>query len=291
MEKKFDVTEINILDYLKDFSGFRTPLSDFYIKTKRCRILGIYDENKVGKGFLLAEPGEVTEILFVAAENEDPSIKRKLLGRLARSLPSKSEMRWRILENSKDESFAAEFGFRPDKTVHLFRTVGPEDEHAEETIRKYEKLYSFVENHGYRAVSFNELTKAELRQIRNNPDKEFDSYLRPGVLMDDTAGGFSADMSFAALKDGKVAAYTIVRSPDGKSCIFEIICVAKSERNSGVFILPFLSSLKAIIASGAEVALFAIYDNNSKTLDMVKKRFGQLISSDSVQHNMRYIVK
>lgn len=288
METKFDVSEINILDYLKDFSSFRTPLSDFYIKSKRCRILGIYDENKVGKGFLLAEPGEPTEILFLAAENEDTSIKRKLLGRMARTLPSKSEIRWRLLENSKDEAFAAEFGFRHDKTVHLFRTVGPEDEHAEELIRKYEKLYSFVENHGYHAVSFNELTKAELRQIRNNPDREFDSYLRPGVLMDDAAGGFSAELSFAAVKDGKVAAYTIIRRPDAKSCIFEIICVAKSERNSGVFILPFLSSLKTIKSSGAEVALFAIYDNNSKTLDMVKKRFGLLISSDSVQHNMIY---
>ena len=212
--------EISIPDYLIRFSDLRTALSDFYVKTRNCRILGAVSEGKNGKGFLLASQESVTEILFITAEDDDPSVKNALLDHLAGTLPSGSRIRWRIIDSPENETVAEEYGFRKEETVNIFRTVGSDHETAERTLLEYEKLFVLRESLGYRTLSFEKLSKEELSQIRNNPDGEFDPSLHPERLMDDISGGFSPEMSFAAVKDGKVIAYTIVRNSIGKSCIF-----------------------------------------------------------------------
>lgn len=288
---KHVIREINVLEYLKDFSAMRTPLTDFYVRSKPCKIIALYDERGSGRGFLLTEDTGMTEVLFLTAEGGDPGMKKSLLRHLANSLPKGSQIRWRITGSAADEHLAYQFGFYPGETLNIYRTVGAGDERLASVIREYEKLFTFMEKRGYRTVSFEALTAAQLDQIRNDPDGEFDAALRPAALMENTAGGFSPQMSFVSLKGEKVAAYTVVRQPDGKSCIFEIICVAESEKKTGVFILPFLSSLKAMRSSGAEEALFAIYEDNNEPMKIVKKRFAQLILSQSVQHNLLYIVR
>lgn len=283
--------EISIPEYLTRFSDLRTNLSDFYVKTRNCRIIGAAGEEKNGKGFLLAEQGSLTEVLFITAEGEDPSVKKALLDHLTGTLPSGSKIQWRIIDNPGNEKIAAEYGFREEETVNIFHTVGADNETAAKTLREYEKLFVLKESLGYRTISFKKLSEGELSQIRNNPDGEFDSSLHPERLMDDISGGFSPEMSFASVKDGKVIAYTIVRNPLGKSCIFELICVAESERKNGLFILPFYRSLREIIASGAESAIFAVYENNSHMLKLVRKWFSQLIASHTIQHNMVFTIR
>lgn len=287
-EMNIHTEEISIPEYLIKFSKLRTALSDFYVKTRSCRIIGAAGDEK--KGFLLAEQRSDTEILFITAEDEDPSVKKALLDHLTGLLPSGSTIRWRIIDNPGNEKAAAAYGFQDKETVNIFRTVSADNETAVKTLREYEKLYVLKESLGYRTVSFEKLSEGELSQIRNNSDGEFDPSLHPERLMDDISGGFSPKMSFASVKDGKVIAYTGVRDPLGKSCIFELICVAESERKNGLFILPFYRSLREIIASGAESALFSVYESNSHMMTLVRKWFSQLIASHSIQHNMEFTI-
>ncbi|MDO5444930.1 MAG: hypothetical protein Q4F31_04845 [Eubacteriales bacterium] len=291
MKIKHHAKTISLPDYLTKYSDLRTSLSDFYVKTRNCKIIGIADEAISGKGFLLADMGAVTEVLFIAAENDNASVKKALLNYLKGKLPAGSTIQWRIVDNPVNETLALEYGFRCGNTLNIFHSVDRDNEQADKILQDYDKLYTFMERRGYRTVSFDELSEDELLQIRNNPDGEFDSYLRPGALMDDKLGGFSGKLSSASIRDGKVAAYTIIRNSDGNVCIFEIICVAESERKNGTFILPFLRSFREMKDSGAKSALFAVYDTNSEMLKIVKKRFSGLIASQSIQHNMVYLVR
>ena len=274
-----NISEISIFEYLTGFRSLSTPLSDFYLKTKRCRIFG----EEHGRGLLLYEK----EILFLAAEKNDPAVKTAMLDYLRSTLPAGETIRWRIQENSGEKSFAESYGFRVENIVNLFRTVGAGDERVEQFFRDNEKLVHYIEKRGYLTRSFDELTEAQLSEIRDNPEGKFESGLHPEVLMQDLVGGFSGKMSSAALRDGKVAAYVIVRSPDTKHCIFEIICVAEPERRSGVFILPFIRSLKAMDDFGAESVFFAVFENNTEAIKIVRRKFGSLIVSQKVQFNMR----
>ena len=66
--------------------------------------------------------------------------------------------------------------------------------------------------------------------------------------------------------------------------------MAESERKNGLFILPFYRSLREIINSGAESAIFAVYENNRHMLQLVGKWFALLIASHTVQHNMVFLI-
>ena len=278
--------EINLFEYLTAFSALRTNLSDFYLKTKPCRIFGSFDQEENARGLLLTESAAVPEILFLTAEKNDPAVKKELIDGLAAALPKGTPLRYRIQSQSGDRALAEECGFREESILNLFRTVGAGDERLHETFREYEKMTRFLEKRGYETVSFDRLSEEARREIAENPDGVFDDGLHPGVLMEEIRGTVSETLSFATLKDGKVAAYTIVRCPDGKNVIFEIICVAEPEKKSGVFILPFLCSLHKMEETGADKAFFAIYEQNKEALPLVRKRFSRLIVSESVQWNM-----
>lgn len=286
MKMEYSVSEISIFEYLTGCAGLRTALSDFYVKTRKCFILGARGGDRGYAGFMIAEPGSITEILFIIAEGEDSEIKKALLDGFKGRSPAGTGIRWRIANSAENEQIAAEYGFMPEGTLNIFRTVGPDDEQLKALLTEYGRLYVAMESMGYRTVSFGELSQDELRQIRENPDGEFDDSLNPGALMGDTAGGFSSKLSFASVRDGKVAAYSIIRDAGGKSCIFEIVCVAQSLRRQGLFILPFYSSFRAIVESGKQSAVFAVYEHNAPMMKLLEERIGGLIRSRTVQHNM-----
>lgn len=286
--KKIKVSVIGLPDYLTKFGDLRTPLSDFYIKSKNCRILGACDDEGNAKGLLVEEIASVYEILFLAAENEDAAVKKALLDSLIKKIPAGMQVRWRISSSPENEKLAAGIGFLKESMLNIFRTIGFHDEKIAEVYKKNRRLYEFMEKRGYRTVCFDELTEEELMQIKKNPDKEFEASLHPERMMNGGAGSADGKLSFASIKDGKVAAYDIIRYPGGKQCIFEIVCVAASKRNSGVFILPVAASFEAMRICGAESVLFAVYEKNQKMLDLLKKQYAQYIRLQSVQHNFIY---
>ena len=292
-DRNFTIIRLDLLKYLEDFEKLRTALSDFFVKTRDCTLFGLYDESMNASALLVSEYKSECdiEILFLASEDDSIESKKYLICYLTDHLPACGTITWRIPDTDSNKEIAAEFDFTCEYTVNLFRSVGAKDARLIETFKENEKLLNYMMKFGYKTVNFDELTEDELLQIRTNPDGEFESSLHPEVLMADTVGGFSPKFSFASVRGGKVAAYTIIRCPDGKHCIFEIICVAKSFRCKGVFILPFLYTLKTMDEYGIESGSFAIYEVNRPALQIVEKRFSQLIVSHTIQHNYVYTGK
>lgn len=286
MDIKLHESDLSVPDYVIKLSGLRSALSDFYVKSGNVCILGLFDETNTGKGFCLTRPGKTVELLLLAVENDDPILKKELLIRLMHRLSAGTELSWRILDHPEDEKLAASCGFRPMAALNIFRTVGADDGRADEAIVKFRPLYESMEKRGYRTVCFEDLTEYELRQILENPDGEFDDSLCPEAIINNPAGGFSARMSFASVKNGKVSAYSVIRCPDAHSCVFEIICVAASERGRGQFVLPFYRSLREMKDAGVRAVCFAVYEENSRMLELARKKLSRVVVSKTVQHNM-----
>lgn len=288
MSAELTVSEIGLFDCLTAFEAWRSPLADFYLKTKNCLVLGARGEGGAARGLLLAERGEETELLFLAGE--DGSVKKTLVEHLMGLMPPGGLLRWRTEADSGDEALARECGFRYESTLHVFRSVSAEDPALTEVLAEYEPLCAEMESRGYVTESFARLRPEELDQIRCNAGDEYAPELHPERLMDDTAGGFAPELSFAAVKDGRVAAYTIVRAPGAKRCVFEIVCAAKSQRGTGAYLLPVLASIRAMRDRGVETAVNAVYESNGKPMTMLTKRFARLIRSRSVRRHYVYPV-
>ena len=290
MSEKYTIYSADILQYLTGCETLRTPLSDFYVRSKDCLILCAKREDGSTAGFLLAEGKNPCEIWFLTAEDNDSSAKRSLFDALADRQPSGTELHRRLKQGDPDEAFFTEYGFKPSCILHLFRSLSTQCDGLSDFIRDNEPLCAAAEQRGFETLSFDRLTKEQLRQISENTDGTLDGSLRPGKLMKDTAGGFSAEMSFAAVKDGHVAAYSLIRKPDARHCVFEILCAGAPYRRSGIFLLPLMRTLEAVRASGTESVFFAVYDHNSPMLTTLKNHFSHLIASHSMQNNMMYFV-
>lgn len=282
------IKNIELIEYITECGELRSALSDFFVKTKNCAITVLFDETGKPLALLLTEVAANTEILYLSSVNDDAKSKQVLIDYLKKSVPTHSSVIWRLTDSDANKELALANKFKCRYTVNLFRSVGSGDERLIKILDDNKKFYNFMLKYGYTVKNFNELSDDELSQIKNNPDNEFDTGLHAKELIEDTVGGFSKTLSFAAIKEGKVVSYNIVRHPDDKHIIFEIINVAVSYRNKGVFILPFYASLNEMNNADLESGSFAIYEINTPALNVVTKRFSQLITLRTIQHNYIY---
>lgn len=282
------IRKINLFEYLTDTAALRTALSDYYIKTSGCDILASFNESREAEGLLLYTDGHVFEVLFINTlhDDRDDVIKTELIEELCKASAG-NPVRWRMSGSEKERNtgLAIALGFEHESTLRLFKADRSCVKAAEAVMKEQSRLYAFMEKHGYEAKSFSELSDRELSYIKEDPDNEFAAYLHPAELLEMKAGGFSPELSFAALYKGKVCAYTMVRMPDRRHCIFEMICVARSKRKTGVYILPFMKTLSALIDSSADSVNFAVYESNTDSLKVVEKHFKTLIKEENLQHN------
>ena len=285
------IKEINLFEYLKDFESLRTALSDFYIKTKECRIFGAY-ENGVGAGFLLCGERRVREILVLRAENGGAEIRDGLLGAFLDTLPPGTAVRWRILNDAQNENtrIAVRHGFAAADVLRIFHFGRGNAAAARAVVGKYAPLFAFVERRGYVTKPLDQLTGDELRQIRDNPDGEFEAYLQSGEHIRGKTGRLDGKRSFAAVRDGRVFAYTVVVAHGEKNCVVENISVARSARRGGTVILPLLRTLDALLESDYGAASFAMYETNAEIMPMMKKYFSDLLTDETVQRDYVFTV-
>ncbi len=180
------------------------------------------------------------------------------------------------------------FGFTrgEDLTVYTYRTA--EDNLWEEYMQKHgRKTCEMLERFGYRAVSFKDADDDLIQQIRNSRNSDFDNPFDPCVFIDNPAKKLSWEYSFAAVKDGRLAAYTLGTMQDTTRGVLEQIAAAADKRNTGVILLPFTATVEAFRKMGGTMAAYAIYGSNQRA-NALRDKLVNISSAKSSQNYYLY---
>ena len=70
------------------------------------------------------------------------------------------------------------------------------------------------------------------------------------------------DLSYAALKDEKLAGYCLVTMGDAHSAMFDQISVSAAQQGRGVILLPYVYSMQRFFERGLATAYYAMYGSN-----------------------------
>ena len=129
--------------------------------------------------------------------------------------------------------------------------------------KKGSGLCATLERLGYRAVSFRDLDPALLDQLRHSDRSEYGNEMfHPALYLDNPESRLSPDLSFAAVRDGQLAAYSLVTMEDEKTAQFAQLSVSAGEQGRGVILLPFSASVRCFFDKGLSRACYAMYASN-----------------------------
>ncbi len=286
------IDRISFIEYMISFAGTRTAYSD------RCAEEadngGMLVCAKLGgeyAGYICAV-GEESMIrvtyAFTRAEFRRQGIFRALMNYITGAAPAVV----RVNISGTHESYGItvgvckELGFVPGESVTVF-TCRPEDDSG---WRGYmdsrgTRLCEFLKRHGYGTVSFADADDDIISQIRGSCRSEYGNTFDITAYFDNPARKLSKELSFAAVKDGKLAAYTLVTRPAEKKAVFEQISDSSAERGSGVILLPFAAAMDKFFELGCTLSSYAMYGSNKQANAFRKKLLGGLNTTESVSEN------
>lgn len=137
-----------------------------------------------------------------------------------------------------------------------------EERWAEFMRKKGGRLCNTLERQGSTALPFCECSRELLAQIYHSCSTDYGNTLDPRPFFDVKAKNMLYDLSFAAVRDGRLAAYVLAVGAGSGAVIFEQISASKKETGSGVILLPFCRSVDMFFKTGRGVASYAMYDSN-----------------------------
>ncbi|MBR5091589.1 MAG: GNAT family N-acetyltransferase [Ruminiclostridium sp.] len=154
-------------------------------------------------------------------------------------------------------------GFTRGEDLAVYKYFPQTDTAWEEFMsERGNRMCEMLRRHGYSTVSFAEADEDILRQVRESDISEFCNPFVTRPFFDEPERRMTREMSFAAVKDGKLAAYTLGTLPSENKAVLEQIAVSKKKRGTGVILLPFAETLRAFRASSCLFAAYAIYESN-----------------------------
>jgi hypothetical protein len=147
------------------------------------------------------------------------------------------------------------------------------------------KLCAMLERQGFSCVSFAEADSELLDKIYHSGENGFGNRLDVRLFFENEAKKMNRNMSFAAVIGGEPAAYTLVRTPDRVSAVFEHISVSQRYIGSGCILLPFAKSMECFKNNGCKRAAYAMYENNEHANNFRKKLLGTVTSAKKRSEN------
>ena len=201
---------------------------------------------------------------------------------IASDSPCRDEVRKIILE----------VGFVPTEKVTVF-SCSREDENRWRAFmeQKGKRLCETLEAHGYRAVPFQDLDAKLLEQLRASDRSEYGNSFHPAMYLDYPANRLSWDLSFAAVRDGKLAAYCLVTMGDPRSAMFDQISVSADEQGRGVILLPYVASMNRFFERELSVAYYAMYGSNEHANAFRNRVLNIFRTQESTTENYHYFSK
>lgn len=290
------ITEATFTDYIFLFGESRSRLSDLSAKSALTTGGRIYmfweNERAVGYICLSSESG-ITKLLYgytLEAERKK-GVFSALLGYAAENMqrPIKVSITEEHRYFSAVSSACLKCGFEKGSVCKVFGG------RSEDLIRWEEymagtggKLCSMLERQGFSAVSFAEMSDKLISDVYLSGENDFKNELDVKPFFDDENRHLNRKMSYAVLKDGELAAYTLVSSPDSISAIFEHISASEKYMGSGCILLAFARSMEIFGKEGCRRAAYAMYENNDRANNFRRKLLGLITSS--VKHSINYML-
>lgn len=165
------------------------------------------------------------------------------------------------------------YTLRPDSDPKLQEYIGDKGKRICDMFRRY----------GYKTVSFEDADDDIIRQVRDSDTNGFGNPFETRSFFDEPARKLSRRISFAAVRDGELAAYTLASLPSPEKGVLEQIAVSEKKRGTGVILLPFIETVRAFIENGGQVATYAMYSSNAAANAFRKKIVGN--ASERVAEN------
>lgn len=177
-------------------------------------------------------------------------------------------------------------GYRQTDVLHIFRCDRGNVERWEQYMeRRGNRMAAYLLENGYTFLPYKEASESVLQELRASRYSEFGNTMDPIPLMDGQMGVLSPEISCLALKNGRLAAYSLVLVGDAQSLIFEQIAAGVPYRREGAFFLAFVGSMQAFIQSSFQRTAYAMYETNSNALAMAERLFKKVTDIEKKQYH------
>ena len=249
--------------------GHRTPYSDYFAKEadESGRLLCAKINDKFAGYICAAVNGREMRIThaYTCPEYRGQGVFAALLSEIA----DNTDMTVRINLPAEQEFHDAvvyvcrRLGFVQGESVIIY-TFRPD---SDTRWREYmdtcgRRICDMLRRHGYRTVSFADADDDIIRQIYESDKNGFGNPFEPRSFFDDPSKKLSYDLSFAAVRNGELAAYTLGRLLTPQKGVLEQIAASEKKRGTGVILLPFAETVERFTAIGGKVASYAIFGSN-----------------------------
>ena len=266
------IEPIPFIGYALVFMGQRTVYSDMCAK-EADRSGGLFCA-KIGEAFAgyicVADEGSGDRIsyAYTVPEFRRMGVFSALVGhvrgraarRLRAALRQKEEFRGPV------QKVLLRAGFQPGETLNIFSCKGYDFSLWDDfKSRRGDRICGHLKRRGYSAVSFADAGEDIQAQIRNS------GTFNPSLFLDRSEKKMAADLSFAAVKDGRLAAYVLMSRPDQGKVILELLWEDEEFRGRGIIFLPFAAAIDACEARGIRNGFWAVYSGNDPAFAFIEK--------------------
>ena len=241
--------------------------------------------------------------VYTKEERRCRGICTDLVGHIVRNVPYSSLI---ITINEKNEFYqtivhiAEKYGLKDSLACTTCRAPWESlrawryaywDKFMEERGREYLRLF---ERQGFRLYSFEEAPRTYMEQLYDSHEagSEFDNPMGVRMYFDGKSKeSVKQDVSTVVAKDGKLAAYFLVTSPDGKNFIIEQSVVAKEYRHSGIIFMMLADFVESVGKYQCKNVALAVYDDNPHAISYVRKVIKNLKVDESRTYKLRLDVE
>ena len=266
------VERISLLSYLLSFSGHRSSYADRCARAAAEKgVLLAAEQDGSPAGYICAV--EETGGLLITYAYTAEELRRqgvfsemmKVLTGIAGNRPLRLSIKAGHPFFAAFESVCGKNGFQQTEPVktYICRSEDLERNWQAFMESRGSRLCAALEKLNFSAVSFADAPKELLGQVYFSPESDYANSLDPKPFFDVKARNMLYDMSFAAVKNGRLAAYVLTVGAGKDTAIFEHISSHKNMQMTGAVLLPFCRSIEEFFRQGMKTSSYAMYDSNS----------------------------
>ena len=277
--------ELTVSEYLLCFSDARSAFSDTCVQqASECGRMYCERSEDVYKGFVCTAIENAEERILYAytkPEHRGKGVFTSLMAHVIRT--SAHAVRVSIPEKhpcfETVDAACGRLGFRQAENLHTY-SIDSSQKAAWQRIkaaRRFDAGCTRLQRRGCGVVSFAEADEALLRQIRDSHSSAFRNPLDPSAFFQHPSRKLSMELSFAAVKEGRLLAYTLYSQPSRDAVILEQMAASADVRGCGIVLLPLVRSADLFFESGYAYCFFAIYEHNTAP-NLIRTKLGKEMS-------------